>query len=137
MLHKRGASEKTETIFKKFTVRVPCLGSSVPPIGSRVSNTGSHRGVGSPVSDLGSHLKGPRSRVPGPTCEMGPGSWVSDLTKSSESWVALFRYALIIKYDFLHLNWFYWLFAYNFLYMFAFYILSFSNCAKTRCLSSL
>ena len=49
-IHKRGESRKAEKFFRKFTFRVP---------------------------GLGSHLRvEPESRVSGPTYEMGPGSWI-------------------------------------------------------------
>ena len=35
---------------------------------------------GSQVPGLGSHLQGPRSQVPGPTYELGSGSWVTGTT---------------------------------------------------------
>ena len=54
----------------------PISGFRVPHLGSRISDSGSHLWVGTWISGLGSHVYGVGSRVPGPTCEMGPESRV-------------------------------------------------------------
>ena len=59
----------SENPFSSLTIRVPCLTCDLGT-GSRVLDPTFR------VPDLGSHLQGPRSRIPGPTYEMGPGSRV-------------------------------------------------------------